>query len=204
MPASHREAELPQEDSSRGQDHARWAVHLKALIMQIINSCIILKHCFILFTCTLYQPAPIAELDGTVSGDFFTVLCVGQGFTDDQWMNVYSFSMLRHWLLTYHSISNSNSTADTGTTSHRFEPLSCLKGSSLHFRAMNHKERNVSLNLNFTWAFFRWTNLSFHHLQQTGCSSASPSPSPTHFLMVRHVSLWDFCMTLHRSVWARH
>uniref|UniRef100_A0A669CJH9 Adaptor related protein complex 5 subunit zeta 1 n=1 Tax=Oreochromis niloticus TaxID=8128 RepID=A0A669CJH9_ORENI len=49
------------------------------------------------------QPVPIAELDGSVSGDFFTVLCVGQGFTEDQWMNVYSFSMLRHWLLTYHS-----------------------------------------------------------------------------------------------------
>lgn len=47
MPASHREAELPQEDSSQGQDHARWAVHHKALIIQIINSCIILKHCFI-------------------------------------------------------------------------------------------------------------------------------------------------------------
>ena len=60
------------------------------------------------------QPAPITELDGTVSGDFFTVLCVGQGFTDDQWMNVYSFSMLRHWLLTYHS--GSNSTADAGMT----------------------------------------------------------------------------------------
>ncbi|KAE8282949.1 AP-5 complex subunit zeta-1 Adaptor-related protein complex 5 zeta subunit [Larimichthys crocea] len=59
------------------------------------------------------QPVPIAELDGTVSGDFFTVLCVGQSFTDDQWMNVYSFSMLRHWLLTYHSVSNSNTTADT-------------------------------------------------------------------------------------------
>ncbi|KAM3864460.1 AP-5 complex subunit zeta-1 [Diretmus argenteus] len=59
------------------------------------------------------QPGPIAELDGTVSGDFFTVLCVGQGFTDDQWMNVYSFSMLRHWLLTYHSVSNGNATADT-------------------------------------------------------------------------------------------
>nr|XP_046271092.1 AP-5 complex subunit zeta-1 isoform X1 [Scatophagus argus] len=59
------------------------------------------------------QPAPIAELDGTVSGDFFTVLCVGQGFTDDQWMNVYSFSMLRHWLLTYHSVSNGITTADT-------------------------------------------------------------------------------------------
>nr|XP_020506979.1 AP-5 complex subunit zeta-1 isoform X1 [Labrus bergylta] len=59
------------------------------------------------------QPVPTAELDGTVSGDFFTVLCVGQGFTDDQWMNVYSFSMLRHWLLTNHSVSNGNTTADT-------------------------------------------------------------------------------------------
>ncbi|XP_073351392.1 AP-5 complex subunit zeta-1 isoform X1 [Pagrus major] len=59
------------------------------------------------------QPVPIAELDGTVSGDFFTVLCVGQGFTDDQWMNVYSFSMLRHWLLTYHSVSSGNTTTDT-------------------------------------------------------------------------------------------
>ncbi|XP_037648469.1 AP-5 complex subunit zeta-1 isoform X1 [Sebastes umbrosus] len=61
------------------------------------------------------QPVPIAELDGTVSGDFFTVLCVGQGFTEDQWMNVYSFSMLRHWLLTYHSVSNGNNAADTAT-----------------------------------------------------------------------------------------
>ncbi|XP_068435122.1 AP-5 complex subunit zeta-1 isoform X2 [Clinocottus analis] len=59
------------------------------------------------------QPIPTAELDGTVSGDFFTVLCVGQGFTEDQWMNVYSFSMLRHWLLTYHSVSNGNNAADT-------------------------------------------------------------------------------------------
>ncbi|KAM9843733.1 AP-5 complex subunit zeta-1 [Aulostomus maculatus] len=57
------------------------------------------------------QPVPIAELDGSVSGDFFTVLCVGQGFTEDQWMNVYSFSMLRHWLLTFHSVSN-GATAD--------------------------------------------------------------------------------------------
>ncbi|KAM8845348.1 AP-5 complex subunit zeta-1 isoform 2-T2 [Spinachia spinachia] len=59
------------------------------------------------------QPVPIAELDGTVSGDFFTVLCVGQSFTEDQWMNVYSFSMLRHWLITYRSVSNGNNTADT-------------------------------------------------------------------------------------------
>ncbi|XP_024920071.1 AP-5 complex subunit zeta-1 isoform X2 [Cynoglossus semilaevis] len=59
------------------------------------------------------QPVPIAELDGTVSGDFFTVLCVGQGFTEDQWMNVYSFSMLRHWLLTFHSVPSSVSLSDT-------------------------------------------------------------------------------------------
>uniref|UniRef100_A0A1A7WP96 Adaptor-related protein complex 5, zeta 1 subunit n=2 Tax=Iconisemion striatum TaxID=60296 RepID=A0A1A7WP96_9TELE len=58
------------------------------------------------------QPLPIAELDGSVSGDFFTVLCVGQGFTEDQWMNVYSFSMLHHWLLTYHSVSNTAVDAD--------------------------------------------------------------------------------------------
>ncbi|XP_055015950.1 AP-5 complex subunit zeta-1 isoform X2 [Boleophthalmus pectinirostris] len=62
------------------------------------------------------QPCPIAELDGTVSGDFFTVLCVGQGFTEDQWMNVHSFSILRNWLLTYHSVSNCNNTADTAAT----------------------------------------------------------------------------------------
>ncbi|CAB1452321.1 unnamed protein product [Pleuronectes platessa] len=58
------------------------------------------------------QPVPTAELDGTVSGDFFTVLCVGQGFTEDQWMNVYSFSMLHHWLLTYHSAPSGNTFTD--------------------------------------------------------------------------------------------
>ncbi|XP_047215970.1 AP-5 complex subunit zeta-1-like isoform X3 [Girardinichthys multiradiatus] len=60
----------------------------------------------------LLKPLPTAELDGSVSGDFFTVLCVGQGFTEDQWMNVYSFSMLRQWLLTYHSVSSGNNTMD--------------------------------------------------------------------------------------------
>ncbi|KAM8824179.1 AP-5 complex subunit zeta-1 isoform 3-T3 [Synchiropus picturatus] len=58
------------------------------------------------------QPVPTAELDGSVSGDFFTVLCVGQGFTEDQWMNVYSFSMLRHWLLTFHGAASGPMAAD--------------------------------------------------------------------------------------------
>uniref|UniRef100_A0A8C5BNJ6 AP-5 complex subunit zeta-1 n=1 Tax=Gadus morhua TaxID=8049 RepID=A0A8C5BNJ6_GADMO len=45
------------------------------------------------------QPGPVTELDGGPSGDFFTVLCVAQGFTEDQWMNAHAFSLLRPWLL---------------------------------------------------------------------------------------------------------
>ena len=41
----------------------------------------------------------------------------------------------------------------------------------------------------------RWSDLCFHHLQRTGCSSASPTPTP--FLMVRYVSFVDApCMPL--------
>ncbi|XP_068193147.1 AP-5 complex subunit zeta-1 isoform X2 [Antennarius striatus] len=88
------------------------------------------------------QPAPIAELDGTVSGDFFTVLCVGQGFTDDQWMNVYSFSMLRHWLLTYHCVSNGNTTADTDDRSEvDGSVVSMVSATSSSSRLLPPKER---------------------------------------------------------------
>ncbi|XP_041812968.1 AP-5 complex subunit zeta-1 isoform X2 [Chelmon rostratus] len=88
------------------------------------------------------QPAPIAELDGTVSGDFFTVLCVGQGFTDDQWMNVYSFSMLRHWLLTYHSVSNGSTTADADDRSEvDGSVVSMVSATSSSSRLLPPKER---------------------------------------------------------------
>ncbi|XP_041634490.1 AP-5 complex subunit zeta-1 isoform X2 [Cheilinus undulatus] len=88
------------------------------------------------------QPVPIAELDGTVSGDFFTVLCVGQGFTDDQWMNVYSFSLLRHWLLTYHSVSNGNSTSDTDDRSEvDGSVVSMVSATSSSSRLLPPKER---------------------------------------------------------------
>lgn len=92
---------------------------------------------FIVCAHLVRQPPPITELDGTVSGDFFTVLCVGQGFTEDQWMNVYSFSMLRHWLLAYHSVSNGNSTVDTGKAAPRLMS---------NYRMME-LQTNVSLSL---------------------------------------------------------
>ncbi|KAM4530541.1 AP-5 complex subunit zeta-1 isoform 2-T2 [Odontesthes bonariensis] len=88
------------------------------------------------------QPVPTAELDGTVSGDFFTVLCVGQGFTEDQWMNVYSFSMLRHWLLTYHSVSSGNAATDTDDRSEvDGSVVSIVSATSSSSRLLPPKER---------------------------------------------------------------
>ncbi|XP_048846760.1 AP-5 complex subunit zeta-1 isoform X2 [Brienomyrus brachyistius] len=58
------------------------------------------------------QPAPMNEVDGAVAGDFFTVLCVGQSYTEDQWMNMYAFSVLRKWLRTYDIEENSGSGVD--------------------------------------------------------------------------------------------
>ncbi|XP_027015078.2 AP-5 complex subunit zeta-1 isoform X1 [Tachysurus fulvidraco] len=54
------------------------------------------------------QPALMTEVDGAVAGDFFTVLCVGQSYTEDHWMNIYTFSMIKIWLLTYDTDGSSN------------------------------------------------------------------------------------------------
>uniref|UniRef100_A0A8C5AZ83 AP-5 complex subunit zeta-1 n=1 Tax=Gadus morhua TaxID=8049 RepID=A0A8C5AZ83_GADMO len=58
------------------------------------------------------QPGPVTELDGGPSGDFFTVLCVAQGFTEDQWMNAHAFSLLRPWLLASSAAPGDNDRSD--------------------------------------------------------------------------------------------
>ncbi|MBN3318155.1 AP5Z1 protein, partial [Atractosteus spatula] len=58
------------------------------------------------------QPVPVTEVDGEVAADFFTVLCVGQTYTEDQWMSMYAFSMIRKWLLCYNSDGSGNADAD--------------------------------------------------------------------------------------------
>ncbi|XP_041362987.1 AP-5 complex subunit zeta-1-like isoform X2 [Gigantopelta aegis] len=40
----------------------------------------------------------MTEIDGTPSRNFFTVLNIGKYYTDDQFLNIYSFSLVYQWL----------------------------------------------------------------------------------------------------------
>ncbi|XP_039082105.1 AP-5 complex subunit zeta-1 isoform X1 [Hyaena hyaena] len=86
------------------------------------------------------QPGPITELDGAVATDFFTVLSTGQHFTEDQWLNVQAFSMLRAWLL--HSDPEGPSAQDADDRSElEGSTLSVLSASSTAGHLLPPRER---------------------------------------------------------------
>lgn len=83
--------------------------------------------------CLPLQPGPITEVDGTVATDFFTVLSVGQHYTEDQWLNMQAFSMLRKWLLCFGSGRTSGASSGKGLGT-------CLKKEGVRSRSSVEKE----------------------------------------------------------------
>ncbi|XP_029333759.1 AP-5 complex subunit zeta-1 isoform X2 [Mus caroli] len=86
------------------------------------------------------QPGPITEVDGAVAADFFTVLSTGQHFTEDQWVNMQAFSMLRKWLL--HSGPEDPGSPDADDKSElEGSTLSVLSAASTASRLLPPRER---------------------------------------------------------------
>ncbi|XP_055454582.1 AP-5 complex subunit zeta-1 [Psammomys obesus] len=86
------------------------------------------------------QPGPITEVDGAVASDFFTVLSTGQHFTEDQWLNMQAFSMLRKWLL--HSGPEDPGSPDADDRSElEGSTLSVLSAASTASRLLPPRER---------------------------------------------------------------
>ncbi|XP_033108449.1 AP-5 complex subunit zeta-1-like isoform X2 [Anneissia japonica] len=48
------------------------------------------------------QPLPVTEIDGAACQDFFTILSLGQYYSEDQLLNIWSFSSLKAWLIDTH------------------------------------------------------------------------------------------------------
>ncbi|NXC75983.1 AP5Z1 protein, partial [Anhinga anhinga] len=86
------------------------------------------------------QPGPVAEMDGAIATDFFTVLSVGQYYTQDQWLNVQAFSMLRKWLLCYGGKGLKTPNSDDKSGMDR-SVMSMVSTSSTSSRLLPPKER---------------------------------------------------------------
>lgn len=86
------------------------------------------------------QPASILEVDGAVTGDFFTVLSIGQYYTEDQWLNMHSFSMIRKWLRWHEAGGVCNSDTDERSELDS-SIMSVVSASSTSSRLLAPKER---------------------------------------------------------------
>ncbi|XP_072337054.1 AP-5 complex subunit zeta-1 isoform X2 [Scyliorhinus torazame] len=86
------------------------------------------------------QPASIFEVDGAVAGDFFTVLSIGQYYTEDQWLNMHSFSMIRKWLQCFGESGGNSNDADEKSELDS-SVMSMVSASSTSSRLMPPKER---------------------------------------------------------------
>ncbi|KAM9222778.1 AP-5 complex subunit zeta-1 isoform 2-T2 [Leptosomus discolor] len=86
------------------------------------------------------QPGPVTEVDGAIATDFFTVLSVGQYYTQDQWLNVQAFSMLRNWLLCYGGKGSSTPHSDEASGMDR-SATSMVSATSTSSRLLPPKER---------------------------------------------------------------
>ncbi|XP_074137314.1 AP-5 complex subunit zeta-1 isoform X2 [Sminthopsis crassicaudata] len=86
------------------------------------------------------QPGPITEVDGAVATDFFTVLSVGQHYTEDQWLNMQAFSMLRKWLL-YSGNDETDSPDSDDKSELEGSVMSMISATSTSSRQLPPKER---------------------------------------------------------------
>ncbi|PVD38123.1 hypothetical protein C0Q70_00734 [Pomacea canaliculata] len=97
----------------------------------------------------------VTEIDGTPCRNVFTILNVGQYYTDDQFMNIYSFSLLYKWLYhcTHSSLkSDDKSALGEDATTRRLQGVSRVLQSLVSrsvdycFRVMDQCERKAKVS----------------------------------------------------------